>query len=362
MKIVFITRATLFSVAGGDTIQIEQTARHLRMKGIGVDIRLTCEEIDYDRYDLLHFFNVIRPADILYHIRQSGKPYVVSTLLIDYSAYDKHHRKGLTGWICRFIPAAGIEYLKTVGRYLLGRDALRSKEYLWKGQKRSVREILEKAAYVFPNSELEYQDLVRQYAFARGWEAVPNGLDRQLFRYDGYSKKEEQLVLCVGRIEGVKNQLNLIKALNGTEYTLLLIGAAAPNQLGYYRECRRIAGDNIIFMGHLPQEDLVPWYRRAKVHILPSWFEICGLSSLEAGAMGCNIVITDKGYAREYYGEHAFYCDPGDPSSIRAAVEKAAHTECRNSLRRRIESRYSWSGAATSIARAYGQVLEQHEL
>ena len=64
MRVVFITRATLYSVKGGDTLQVLQTARHLEELGIQVDIRLTNERISYDQYDLLHFFNIIRPADI----------------------------------------------------------------------------------------------------------------------------------------------------------------------------------------------------------------------------------------------------------------------------------------------------------
>jgi len=39
--------------------------------------------------------------------------------------------------------------------------------------------------------------------------------------------------------------------------------------------------------------------------VLPSWFETTGLSSIEAGVMGCNIVITDK-VMQEYFSHHAF--------------------------------------------------------
>ena len=358
MQVAFITRATLYSVEGGDTFQVLHTARHLRQMGIGVDVLLTDEEIDYGKYDLLHFFNIIRPADILHHISKSGKPFVVSTLLIDYSIYDRHHRKGLSGLVCRFLSADTIEYLKTMARFLLGRDVLRSKTYLWKGQQRSVREILEKASFIFPNSVLEYQRLVEQYHCSIGWAPVPNGLDSGLFTYDARQKKDDHLVLCVARIEGIKNQINLIRALNNTRYTLLIIGSPAPNQQSYYRECRKIAASNVHFLEHVPQEELVPYYQKAKVHILPSWFEICGLSSMEAGAMGCNIVITDKGYAREYYEDHAFYCDPGSPDSIYRAVDRAAHAGPRPGLRDKIVTNYTWSRAAASIARAYGQILE----
>ena len=358
MRIVFITRATLYSVKGGDTLQVVETARHLEGLGIRVDIRLTDEKIDYEQYDLLHFFNIIRPADILLHIRQSRVPFVVSTLLIDYSGYDRQHRKGLAGMLFKLFSSDAIEYLKTLARFALGRDRLMSKAYLWKGQQRSVREILSRASLLFSNSDLEYKKLVQLYQCSTGCVPIPNGLDAEVFAFDEGQEKDEHLVLCVARIEGLKNQINLIRALNNTAYKLMIIGSPAPNQSSYYRECRKIAASNIHFVDHIPQRELVQYYQKAKVHILPSWFETCGLSSLEAGAMGCNIVITDKGYTREYYEDHAFYCDPGSPDSILKAVDYAAHTGARPALRKKILTNYTWDQAAACIARAYHKILD----
>lgn len=357
MQVAFIVRSTLYSVPGGDTFQVLQTARHLAEWGVHVDVLLTDEKIDYQKYDLLHFFNIIRPADILCHIRQSGKPFVVSTLLVDYSGYDRQYRKGLAGMIFRLLSANGIEYLKTIARYLRGNDKLMTKAYLWKGQERSIREILEGASMLFSNSTLEYKRLVHQYRCSTGCVPVPNGLDPDLFAFEEGTEKDDNLVLCVARIEGIKNQVNLIRALNDTRYRLLIIGDYAPNQYPYYQECRRIAASNVTFIDHVPQEELVGYYQKAKVHILPSWFETCGLSSLEAGAMGCNIVITDKGYTREYYGDYAWYCDPGNPGSILKAVDRAAHAGVSPGLRNKILNKYTWKQAAACIARAYDQII-----
>ena len=80
MKVAFITRATLHTVKGGDTIQVLQTAKQLVQLGFSVDVKLTHEEINYAYYDLLHFFNITRPADILFHIQKAGKPFVISTI------------------------------------------------------------------------------------------------------------------------------------------------------------------------------------------------------------------------------------------------------------------------------------------
>jgi len=352
MKVAIIARATLYTVPGGDTVQAVQTVRELNKIGVEAEIRLTHEYIDYGQYQLLHFFNIIRPADILYHSRKSGKPYVVSTILCNYGEYDKYHRKGMMTLLSG-LPTDTIEYIKTIGRWALRRDHLASKSYLWRGQRRSIIKILQQAALILPNSESEYQRVAKTYNDKLNYKVIPNGVNPELFVFDVDAAKDEHLVLCVARIEGIKNQLNLIKALNNTSYRLIIIGAAAPNQQGYYRKCREIAAANITFIDHIPQSELVQYYQRAKVHILPSWFETTGLSSIEAALMGCNIVITDKGDAKEYFTDHAFYCDPGNPDSIFNAVQAASKASFDNTLRQKILKKYTWREAAFQTKAAY---------
>ncbi len=351
-----ITRTTLYSIRGGDTVQVSETAKHLSALGVEVDIRLTNECIDYEKYDLLHFFNITRPADILFHIKKSGKPYAVSTILVDYSDYDKFHRKGIAGLLFRFFRADTIEYIKTVARWLAGGDRLMTISYLWKGQRNGIREILAKAAILLPNSQLEHERLVKKYGCNADYIIVPNGIDETLFHFEPPVVKDDLLVICAARIEGIKNQLNLIKALNGTKYRLLLIGTPAPNQQGYYAECCKQAANNIHFISHVSQQELVRYYREAKTHILPSWFETTGLSSLEAAAMGCNIVISERGDVKEYFDNEAFYCDPSSCDDMYAAVHKAATAPYDDALRQKILNRFTWKHAALNTLDAYKKI------
>jgi glycosyltransferase involved in cell wall biosynthesis len=351
MKVAFITRSTLYTIPGGDTVQVVQTAGQLAKLGVDTEILLSNQVIAYDDYDLLHFFNLTRPADILYHSTKSKKPFVVSTILCSYTEYDKNHRKGI-GALFSFLPADSIEYLKTIARWILRKDNLASINYTWKGQRKSIFEILKRATIILPNSESEYRRVVQNYTKVK-YLVVPNGVNPVLFQHNVNIKKDEQLVICVARIEGIKNQINLIKALNNTRFKLILIGAAAPNQLDYYNECRSIAASNISFINHIPQSELVKYYQEAKVHVLPSWFETTGLSSIEAAVMGCNIVITDKGDTREYFGNHAAYCDPLAPESILNAVETASKAPFNENLREKILKNYTWKQAAIQTLKAY---------
>jgi glycosyltransferase involved in cell wall biosynthesis len=359
MKIAVITRSTLYTVKGGDTFQIINTARELKGLGIDVDITLTNQPIDYRQYDLLHFYNIVRPADIVYHIKQSKKPFVVSPNMVNYQEYDRLYRKGVAGYLFRFLPQNSIEYIKTIARWVQGNDVLATTSYLWKGHKQSIKTILQQAAHILPNSKMEYDQLATFCAPLPGFTLIPNGIDPALFTGNSSLPKDRDLVLCVARIEGLKNQLNLIKALNNTSYRLVVIGSPAPNQLNYYEECRKQAAVNISFINQLPQEALTNWYQKAAIHVLPSWFETCGLSTLEAAAMGCQVVITDKGYTREYFGNEAGYCDPASPASMLAAVEKAASTPGTDTLRKKIFEQYTWQRAASKTAAAYKQVLQQ---
>jgi len=352
MKVALITRSTLYTIRGGDTVQVEQTARGMADLGVDTEIVLSNQAIDYDRYDLLHFFNITRPADILYHSKKSNKPFVVSTILVNYSEYDQNHRKGI-GALFSYLPGDGIEYMKTMARWVLGRDHLASLDYTWKGQRKSIKEILRKTSMILPNSESEYRRVEQNYHSKAKYMVIPNGIDPALFKINPEIKKDKQLVLCVARIEGIKNQLNLIRALNNTGFRLLIIGAHSLSQADYYRECRETAAGNISFIDHLPQEELVAYYLKAKVHVLPSWFETTGLSSIEAAAMGCNIVITDKGDTREYFENEAFYCDPSNPQSILEAIEIASNAPGGEKLRQRILDQYTWKHAALKTLKAY---------
>ena len=352
MRVALITRSTLYTVRGGDTIQVVQTAKQLTELGVDVNILLSNEHIDYAKYNLLHFFNITRPADILYHGKKSGKPYVVSTILCNYSEYDKHHRKGI-GMLFSFLPADSIEYLKTMARWLMGKDHLSSINYIWKGQRKSILEILNKAAMILPNSKSEYKRVGQNYLEEVNNIIVPNGINPDLFKWDRSLPKDEKLVLCVARIEGIKNQINLIKALNNTDYRLLIIGTNSPNQVNYYNECRTIATDNVSFIEHLPQNELVKYYQQAKVHVLPSWFETTCLSSIEAATMGCNLVITDKGDTKEYFEDYAYYCDPGKPESIFEAIKQASEAPVDDALRQKILTKYTWKHSALQTLKAY---------
>jgi glycosyltransferase involved in cell wall biosynthesis len=358
MKVLFIVRSTLFTNKGGDTVQVQQTATWLKNFGVDTTIRLSNESIEYRPYDLIHFFNITRPADMLLHIKASGKPYVISPIFVDYSEFDRFYRKGITGLLFRFLPSDFSEYIKVIGRSFFSDERIVSKQYLLLGHRKSILKILENARLLLPNSKSEFNRLVTAYGIEKKYEVIPNAVDEIFLSCATAStERDPSLILCVARIEGLKNQLNLIKALNTSSYKLMLIGDAATNQPRYYNLCRKMAGTNISFLPFMPQGELLSWYNKATVHVLPSWFETTGLSSLEAAAMGCRIVVTEKGDTREYFGEDAIYCDPASPESILNAIKIAASKDTLQ-LQQKISEQFTWKEAARKTADAYRSIVQ----
>jgi len=341
-------------------VQVLKTAEYLQKAGVKVDVRLTGETIDYSGYDLLHFFNLIRPADILAHVIKSGKPYVVSTIFVDYSEYEQKARGGMARLLFRFFSADKAEYLKVIARRVKNKEKIVSPQYIRWGHTRSLKYIVSHAARLLPNSQSEYNRLAAHYKLEHAYSVIPNGIDASLFkRPAAQGERDNNMVLCVGRIEGRKNQLNLIRALQGTRFNLYIIGASSANQAGYYEACKKYAGPQVHFIEAVQQEELIDWYRKAKVHVLPSWFETTGLSTLEAAAMGCNIVITDKGDTREYFEDYAWYCDPASPASIKDAIERAASAPVSGDLMEKIYTQYTWEAVAAKTRRVYAEVLSK---
>ena len=355
-----IARSTLYSNPGGDTTQMVMTAKHLENLGINAEIKLSNDNIDFSSVDLVHFFNIFRPDDILPHLLKLKQPFVVSTIFVDYAEFDKRNRKGLAGLLSKLFDRNQMEFLKTIARSFKNGEKIKSSLYMTMGQKRSVKYIAKQASVLLPNSHNEYKRLNKVYGIEQRYIKVVNAIDTTLFNnkvvpnpsFSGH-------VICVGRIEGLKNQLNLIKALSTTDLPLTIIGKPSANHISYYKESVHFAKEfgNIHFIDYVDHEKLPEIYKAAKVHVLPSWFETTGLSSLEAAAMGCNVVVTKKGDTEEYFKDMVYYCDPGDVNSIRKAVFEAYNNPVNTKLQEYVLNNYTWNDTAKQTANAYKTVL-----
>jgi glycosyltransferase involved in cell wall biosynthesis len=168
-------------------------------------------------------------------------------------------------------------------------------------------------------------------------------------------------VVEVARIESKKGQLALIEALWRDPIDLVFVGSESPHfEPDYAARCREAGPQRgrVHFLGWLPKAELPLVYAAAGAHVLPSWFELPGLVSLEAGASGTRIVSTQLSPLSEMLGDRATYCDPYDPESIRSAVLSALERPVPPGLREMLLAQFGWDKAARVNLTLYESILQ----
>lgn len=367
MKVLFQSRKTLYTVPGGDTVQLVKTAEYLRK--LGVEVAISTElEPRLDGYDLVHLFNLMRPQEVFLQARNAsrqGKRVALSTIYGLYTEYERKVRGGLAGYVVRHVSPWQVERLKVIARALVNREMNKGTLFAAVlGYRNLCSQIVEMTDVFLPNSASEMHRVQEDFAVAKekSFVVVPNAVDIGVFEQERVVvsdevKKFEGCVLSAARIEGRKCQLELVRAMRDLPYQLVLIGKPAPNHMAYFYAIKREAGDRVHILGQVPHEELAQYYRAAKVHALISWMETPGLSSLEAGAMGCSLVITEKGDTRDYFGDDAFYCEPDSVDSIREAILRAYNAPVDPALSRRIREVYNWEKTAEKTLEGYQLAL-----
>ena len=224
--------------------------------------------------------------------------------------------------------------------------------------------IVSHAETILVSGESERDQLKRDFPNARNIEIVKLGFDRPtdtehispgLF-VSKYGIKD--FVLCVGRLEARKNQLMLLYALKDEDIPIVFVNSKT-SQPEYEELCKRFKRKGkTIFTGRVTREMLFSAYKAAKVHALPSWYEVPGFVSLEAGWVGCNVVASGWGTIKDYLGEYAYYCEPHDPESIKKAV-LTAFNDPRNRKLPEILKDYTSEKMAETVFGIYKRVVSE---
>lgn len=365
LRVLFAARADLRTHPGGDTAQVVGTAEALRALGVEVTIAGPAEH-DPRAFDLVHLWHLERTHESYLpwqRARDAGRPVALSPIYWPPDDAPRVVGDGLQSRL-RFIreDAKNVVRLARLGRAARAgvAAALRA------GWARARRRLLAQCDVLLPNSEAEAAVLraeLRLGGHGRppAIEEVVNAVDlararRVLAEPDAGPRAG---VICVGHFDVRKNQAALIEAVRGTGIPLTLVGGARRNHASYERGCRRGAPPNVTFAGAVEPIEALRLMRRSAVHACPSRFETPGLVNLEAGFLGCGLVLPDCPPVREYFGAHGHYSG-SSPDSLRTAMRRALEAGPDGSLAGEIERRFSWERAASQTLAAYRRVLANY--
>jgi glycosyltransferase involved in cell wall biosynthesis len=135
-------------------------------------------------------------------------------------------------------------------------------------------------------------DYARQMG-ARSVEVIYNRVYLEQFRCERRDMHDPPVILCVGRLDPPKDQECLVRAIQGLDVVLHLVGDGINR--------RRLEGlvedlglrSKVCFFGAVPHHRIQSYYARADIFALATHYEGFCIPVLEAMAAGLPVVVSD---------------------------------------------------------------------
>lgn len=361
-KVLFYARPDINSQPRSDTVILENLRRGLTDLGVEADLDLELRKSPKD-YDIAHLLSFRTPEITMAHaqrVAQDGLPFVVTAL--DYNqTSDELTQERLFIALKQYVDSGQQE------------ETWEGRETWDERQPQSAPSLIPRtgdnswmahhAVFLHASGQAEKVTLLRDFPNVKRIEVIPFGGDSNQARDLGQAFISQtglkDFVLCVAPLQRKKNQLMLLKALEQSDLSLVFVTGGTEGESDYEDCCKKFKRlAPTVFLGHLNLELLASAYQAARAHVLPSFYELPGLSSLQAAAYGKNVVVTDTGTTREYFGSSAFYCRPDNSESIVNAVSAAYYSPLMPQLSSQLAS-YTWKNSASRLYKIYEQVMSE---
>ena len=204
---------------------------------------------------------------------------------------------------------------------------------------------------------------------------IPEAVGHDLFRPGNRAEAQGRLaerygidqpfVLFVSSLWPYKNCEGLLRAFalakpDLADRRLVVVGPGRDKT--YVGELQALAArlgiaQDVSWVGGVPLQETVDFYRAADVFVYPSHNETFGLTILEAMACGCPVVTSDRSAMPETAGGAAVLADPNDPRSIGQAIVQACDTaeelQAKGLTR---ASEFTWAQTAKQTLEVYREV------
>jgi glycosyltransferase involved in cell wall biosynthesis len=208
-------------------------------------------------------------------------------------------------------------------------------------------------------------------------EIVPNGIDlsefailpkKGEFRRKHGLGESEKVILFLGRIHMIKGLDLLLRAFADlrVDNTVPRLVISGPDD-GYLSELldlvRQLKLENrVLLPGPCYGEDRLKAYVDADVYVLPSVYEVFGITLLEAWACGIPVVTTDRCGLAEWVHKRGGYVVPYDANALRHALglllaSESLRKQFGEAGRRLVEEEFTWSGTVERMEDIYREAL-----
>jgi len=229
--------------------------------------------------------------------------------------------------------------------------------------------ILKQASAYIADAEMEIDHYVAEGADHQKVRVIPVGIDiKEFAKLPTRKKGEKKRVLFLGRLHPLKGADLLAKAMQllvtwGNDVTLAFAGI----DYGYEAELHKLVADlgvesNVEFLGACYGDAKIREYTNADVYVMPSRYEMFGLTFLEALACGTPVIITDKCGAAPLLPEKCGMVVPVDCIAMAEAISKTLN-EHKADIDRQYRigwaRQYDWTNIAPRVIKVYERVLNR---
>lgn len=237
-----------------------------------------------------------------------------------------------------------------------------------------IETAVRQADHILSVSEATKNDLMTMlHVSAEKITVQPHGVDERFYpmmadelapHVAGLSLPESY-ILFVGTLEPRKNIPALLDAYAELKDKPPLLLVGKPGWLFDETMARieqmRAKGHEILIRSDISDAMLPIVYNRARVLVLPSFYEGFGMPALEAMACGTPVVVSNTSSLPEVVGDVGLLIDPNDPTTLRDALEHTlTHMEwARDASERGIEraKQFTWENSAQIALSVYARVL-----
>ena len=336
MRILFQGYSTYAqNKSGGVQVRMKQMAYHLRNAGVDVDF-FDHNTTDISQYDVLHIFSLnAEHYNLVSYAHRKGVKIVLSSIVTL-----------AEGWKIDL-------FLSLVHHPVLT---------LYNMQ----QSILNMCDAVITETPKERDFIRKHYRIVPSkLTVIPNGIEPQANvgrEYISSIVGDKDYILCVGRFDQNKNQLNVIKAMVDSDIDIVFIGGPVTDGDKYYQKCLAAAKDkrNIHFMGWVDNSSplLKSAYSNAKVFLFPSYHETFGLVLLEAAVAGANLVVSKSLPILDFPSlKDCTRINPNDLYDIRNKVIDAFGKDKDVNQKKRILNEFSWNEVVNQHVELYKNLL-----
>jgi glycosyltransferase involved in cell wall biosynthesis len=336
MKIGYVGAVPLNLMFGGGETQMINTFNVV--KKYGIDVSYYDFYNKDEQFDIVHIFGChYWHYNLIYLLKSKGIPVVLSPIsyspgrLFQYKIWD---------FFDRLLP------VKTT--YKLH------------------KEIINLVDVLLPNSKTEAEYLKNHFGANNDKiEVVYNGINNP----NSNSKKSiffekygfEEFVLCVGKIEPRKNQIELVKALKKLNRKCVFVGAGMLNNIEYFNDFKKLIfeDDRFLHIEYIEHNSdlMASLYMNAKIHVLLGKNETPGLVNLEAASYGCDLIVWDCPPVREYLKDYAFYIDKNNLKYLHNIIEDKFLSNKRVTDVDFIIQNYSWDRIGVQNIELYNRLF-----